>query len=98
MEVGATKPGLTRVGSDECGNCHDVQFTSWSEGPHAARKPPLDCESCHGAGSEYEKKAIMKDPDKARAAGMVMPDKAFCGNCHKKGVNDELMKKVHAHE
>jgi len=40
----------------------------------------------------------MKDPDKARAAGLVMPDKAFCGKCHKQGVNDDLMKKAHAHD
>ena len=98
VAVGATKPGLTPVGSDECGNCHDVQYTSWSEGPHAARKPPLDCEGCHGPGSEYSPKSVMKDPDKARAAGLVMPDKAFCGKCHKQGVNDDLMKKAHAHD
>ena len=30
----------------------------------------------------------MKDPAKAKAAGLVMPDKAFCGKCHKKGVDD----------
>lgn len=98
IEVGATKAGLTRIGSEECGDCHDVQFTSWAEGPHAARKPPLDCEGCHGPGSEYKPKAIMKDPEKARAAGLVVPDKTFCGKCHKRGVNDDLMKKVHAHE
>lgn len=98
VEVGATKAGLTRVGPEECGNCHDAQFESWSQGPHASRKPPLDCEGCHGPGSEYEAKSVMKDPEKARAAGLVMPDKAFCGRCHKKGVNDDLMKKAHAHE
>lgn len=98
VEVAATKPGLTRIGSEECGDCHDVQYASWAEGPHATRKPPLDCEGCHGPGSEYKPKAIMKDPDKARAAGLVMPDKAFCGKCHKRGVNDDLMKNVHAHE
>lgn len=98
IAVAATKPGLTRIGSEACGDCHDVQYTSWSEGGHAARKPPLDCEGCHGPGSEYKPKAIMKDPEKARAAGLVMPDKAFCGKCHKRGVTDDLMKKVHAHE
>lgn len=98
VEVAATKAGLERIGSEECGDCHDVQFTSWSEGPHASRKPPLDCENCHGPGSEYKPKAVMKDPEKARAAGLVMPDKAFCAKCHKKGVNDEFMKKAHAHE
>ena len=98
VAVAATKPGLKRIGSDACGDCHEVQFDSWAEGGHASRKPPLDCEGCHGPGSEYKPNAIMKDPAKAKAAGLVMPDKAFCSQCHKTGVNDELMKRAHAHE
>jgi hypothetical protein len=98
VAVAATKPGLSRVGNDNCETCHDVQFASWSESAHAARKPPLDCESCHGPGSEYSKNAVMKDPAKARAAGLVIPDRAFCSNCHTKGVTDEFLRKAHAHE
>jgi cytochrome c5 len=98
VAVAATKPGLSRVGSDTCEMCHEVQFASWSKTAHAARNPPLDCESCHGPGSEYKAMAVMKDPAKARAAGLVIPDKAFCSNCHTKGVTDAFLKKAHAHE
>ena len=42
--------------------------------------------------------AVMKDPAMARAAGLVMPDKAFCAKCHKKGVDDAFMGKAHAHD
>jgi hypothetical protein len=98
VAVAATKPGLKRIGAEACGDCHDVQYESWSKGKHAARKPPLDCEDCHGPGSEYKPNSIMKDPDKARAAGLVMPDKAFCSKCHTSGVNDAFLKKAHAHE
>jgi hypothetical protein len=98
VAVAATKPGLSRVGNDNCETCHDVQFASWSESAHAARKPPLDCESCHGPGSEYSKNAVMKDPVKARAAGLVIPERSFCSNCHTKGVTDDFLKKAHAHE
>lgn len=98
VAVVATKPGLERIGAEACGDCHDVQFESWAGGAHAKRKPPLDCEHCHGPGSEYKSKAVMKDPAKAEAAGLVMPDKAFCGKCHKKGVDDAFMEKAHAHE
>lgn len=94
----ASKAGLKRIGAEECGDCHDVQFESWSKDKHAARKPPLDCEDCHGPGSEYKAKSVMKDADKARAAGLVIPDKAFCSKCHKTGVNDAFLKKAHAHE
>jgi hypothetical protein len=98
IAVAATKPGLSRVGNDNCETCHDVQFASWSETAHAARKPPLDCESCHGPGSEYSKNSVMKDPVKARAAGLVIPERSFCSKCHTKGVTEEFLKKAHAHE
>lgn len=97
VAVAATKPGLERIGAEACGDCHDVQFESWAGGAHAKRKPPLDCEHCHGPGSEYEPKSVMKDPAKAKAAGLVMPDKAFCAKCHKQGVDDAFMEKAHAH-
>lgn len=97
VAVAAPKPGLERIGADACGDCHDVQFESWAEGAHARRKPPLDCEHCHGPGSEYEPKSVMKDPVKAKAAGLVMPDKAFCAKCHTQGVDDAFMEKAHAH-
>ena len=98
VAVAATKSGLERVGAESCGDCHDVQFESWAGGAHAKRTPPLDCEDCHGPGSEYKSKAVMKDPAKAEAAGLVMPDKAFCAKCHKNGVDDAFMGRAHAHE
>ena len=98
VEVGATKPGLTRIGSDKCKLCHKVQFTSWAATAHATRTPPLDCESCHGPGSEYKTLAIMKDAKKARAAGLVMPGRSFCSKCHTTGWSDDLLKKAHAHK
>lgn len=98
VEVGATKPGLTRIGSDKCKLCHKVQFTSWAPTAHAARTPPLDCESCHGPGSEYKTLAIMKDAKKARAAGLVIPTRSFCSKCHTAGWSDDLLKKAHAHK
>lgn len=98
VDVGATKPGLTRIGSDKCKLCHKVQFASWAETRHAARTPPLDCESCHGPGSEYKSLAIMKDAKKARAAGLVIPERSFCATCHTTGWSDDLLKKAHAHK
>lgn len=98
LAVPASKPGLKRIGADACGECHDVQHESWAKGAHAARKPPLDCESCHGPGSEYKANSVMKNAEKARAAGLVIPDKAFCAQCHKTGVNDAFLEQAHAHE
>jgi len=98
VEVGATKPGLSRIGADKCKICHKVQFTSWAETAHASRTPPLDCEGCHGPGSEYKSKAVMEDPAKARSAGLVDPDRTFCSQCHSTGWTDDLLERAHAHK
>ncbi len=98
VAVKPTKAGLSRAGTASCKMCHKVQFASWSESAHAKRNPPLDCESCHGAGSEYKAMGVMKDPAKARAAGLVSPSPAFCTTCHKHNWNDGLLKKAHAHK
>ncbi|MHB1047086.1 MAG: hypothetical protein ACYC4P_13870 [Thermoanaerobaculia bacterium] len=96
--VAATKPGLTRIGADKCRVCHKVQHASWAASGHAKRTPPLDCEGCHGPGSEYKAMSVMKDPKKARAAGLVDPDAAYCGKCHKGPWDPSLLRKAHAHK
>ncbi len=98
VEVSATKPGLARIGAGKCKLCHKIQFDSWSKTAHAARTPPLDCESCHGPGSEYKSLAIMKDSRKARSAGLVIPVRSFCAKCHTNGWSDDLLKRTHAHK
>lgn len=42
----------------------------------------VSCESCHGPGSEYKTMAIMKDPVKAKAAGLIEPTEKVCLGCH----------------
>ena len=98
IAVAATKAGLTRIGAEKCKVCHKIQFASWAETAHARRTPPLDCESCHGPGSEYKALPVMKDPEKAKAAGLVMPTAAFCANCHSRDWKDDMLRKAHAHK
>jgi len=98
IAVEATRPGLTRVGAAKCRVCHKLQYASWSETAHAKREPPLDCESCHGPGSEYKSLSVMKDSEKAKAAGLVLPDATFCMTCHRQGWSDDLLQKAHAHK
>jgi len=40
----------------------------------------------------------MKDPTKAKAAGLVRPGAPFCVTCHKRGWNDGMLKQAHAHK
>lgn len=42
----------------------------------------VQCEACHGPGSEYKKIAIMKEPEKAETAGLIDPGKEVCVGCH----------------
>jgi len=98
VAVASTHASATRIGPEKCKICHKLQFASWSEGPHARRSPPLDCENCHGPGSEYKTLATMKDREKARAAGLVLPDAKFCATCHKRDWKSDMLSKAHAHK
>ena len=98
VEVKATKAGLSRVGPEKCKMCHKVQFESWMASAHARRTPPLDCESCHGAGSEFRVLSVMKDLPRAKAAGLVLPGREFCATCHRSGWSDDMLVRAHAHK
>lgn len=98
IEVGATRTGATRIGAERCGACHEVQFNSWTKSAHARRTPPLDCESCHAPGSGYQSRAVMKNPRKAKAAGLVIPPIGFCTTCHRRGWTKDMLVLAHAHE
>lgn len=63
----------------------------WPFGPeclrcHATNRdealPGVQCEACHGPGSNYQSMQIMKDRQKALAAGLVIPTQATCDGCH----------------
>lgn len=78
----------------ECVQCH---ITGASKD-----LPGVQCEGCHGPGSDYKTLSIMKNKPKAIAAGLIMPDEALCKKCHNsksphfKGFNfAESSKKVH---
>ncbi len=42
----------------------------------------VQCEACHGPGSEYKTISVMKDLAKAKAAGLIIPTQATCDGCH----------------
>jgi len=44
----------------------------------------VQCEECHGPGSDYIKNEIMKDRKKAVAKGLKIPGKKLCVKCHDK--------------
>jgi len=42
----------------------------------------IECESCHGPGSEYRKMRVMKDLGKAIELGLVVGSETTCVGCH----------------
>jgi YVTN family beta-propeller protein len=42
----------------------------------------VQCESCHGMGSEYSAEVVMRDPAAARASGLLPVTEETCAPCH----------------
>lgn len=42
----------------------------------------VQCETCHGAGNDYQSYKIMKDRDKSLEAGLIFPTEEVCIKCH----------------
>jgi len=61
----------------------------------------VQCEACHSAGSDYKSMSIMKDIEKAKAAGLVIPVQGTCDGCHDGKDHHKKItftKDVHAHK
>ena len=54
-----------------------------------AELPGVQCEACHGPGSDYKGLKVMKDHDASVAAGLVIPTEATCKGCHEGAPHDQ---------
>ncbi len=67
-----------------CLGCHataaDVE--DWERDPGFRVEDGVQCERCHGPGSEYMDEEVMRDPDAARAAGLRILSPRECDLCH----------------
>ena len=68
-----------------CLGCHatGAQAEEWEKDPTFRLKDGVQCEKCHGPGSEYVDLEVMTNSKAARRAGLMMPTKDDCMNCHK---------------
>ena len=68
-----------------CLGCHATaaEAEDWErlDGFHV--EDGLQCEACHGPGSEYATREVMLDRRKAMTMGLRIPDRGFCLNCHR---------------
>lgn len=102
--------GLVEDGKADDPYCVVCHTTGFNEGGYKMGAPDtynskfegVQCEECHGPGSEYMKKDIMKNRKKAIAKGLRIPSEKHCVKCHdkkkypwaKKFVYKERLKKI----
>lgn len=68
-----------------CLGCHSTAFNADErevDRETFRREDGLQCEACHGPGSEYATEAVMRDRKAAMMAGLRMPTKDDCLVCH----------------
>jgi hypothetical protein len=77
------KASTDREFSADCLKCHATNASEDLAG--------VQCEACHGPGSDYKKMSIMKDKDASIANGLIIPSQETCDGCH---TGDDHSKKV----
>jgi len=81
----ATAKGFKTAAAEtpECLKCHALADVSNVEDTFD-KTQGVQCETCHGAGSEYKKMSVMKDKQASKDAGLIIHDEkaAFCTGCH----------------
>jgi len=87
-EAKKTAEGAGVTGNpQEAGECLKCHITAYGVdagllGSKFNKEDGVQCESCHGAGSDYKKMSTMKDREKSIAAGLVIPNEKVCVKCH----------------
>ena len=86
-------------------NSKDPKYEAACLTCHATNKDEamagVQCEACHGPGSDYKTLSVMKDVAKAKAAGLAIPTQATCDACHdgkEHHKKQAFTKDVHAHK
>ena len=67
-----------------CLGCHatGAHVEAWEREDTFHIEDGVQCEKCHGPGSEYMGEAIMMDREQAQRAGLMFPDMGDCLVCH----------------
>lgn len=80
--------------SPVCLKCHTTasDVEAWQRDETFLLEDGIQCEYCHGPGSEYSDAAVMADGEAAMKAGLQMPGEDFCLVCHMpKGSHDAVL-------
>jgi len=63
--------------NEKCAACHSTGITI-----KGVLLEGVQCEACHGAGSDYKKKSIMENLELSVKNGLIIPDSTVCMSCH----------------
>lgn len=87
--------GAENQKNDKCLGCHTTGAgKALAAGKTADNMHGVQCEACHGPGSDYKSMTVMKNKEEAIKKGLVMPPtEKVCTGCHMA----ELPKDVEAH-
>ncbi|MGE5488655.1 MAG: multiheme c-type cytochrome [bacterium] len=78
-----------------CLGCHATAYDAeeWQKDDTFRIEEGVQCERCHGPGSEYMAADIMRDRKAAMENGLRMPDERLCMGCHiEKGSHAAVLK------
>jgi len=80
---GSSNPAIK---TEECLSCHVTTYNVDASliGPKYKKEDGVQCETCHGPGSNYKAISVMKDKALAAANGLTLVTnlETFCVKCH----------------
>lgn len=77
------KLGAANQANEKCLGCHTTGHgKALAAGKTAEAVRGVQCEACHGPGSEYKSMAVMKSKADALKKGLVAVDEKVCAGCH----------------
>ncbi len=75
--------GAENQKNEACLGCHTTGHgKAMAAGKTAADFQGVQCEACHGPGSDYKSLTVMKNKDEAMKKGLIIPTEKNCLECH----------------
>lgn len=81
--VKVDEKSVTFLKTGETMSCLACHTTGYDQKTGKFADAGVTCEACHGPGADFATVPIMRNKEKAVAAGLVIPTEATCRRCHR---------------